>query len=139
MKMNVKKLFSKVRIFKRLKNLADRLEASSQLNDRLRDDNNTLKDQLMARRKTINLLGEKKKKGELYIAQLTKRRDEFLNRLSAIPDASITNFNDYKYWLSEPFIVDSYKKYVADKDAIDGMSAIKGFGEIIKKIDEKED
>lgn len=149
--MNIKKWFSKFRIFKRLKEANITIMDYAYNIDQFRAENNQLKDQLMNRRKRIselettlleavndlNLLGEKKKRGEILIAEIVKRRDEFINRVSAIPDASITNFNDYKYWISEPFIVDSYKTYVVDKDAIDGMSAIKGFGKILKKIDEK--
>ena len=145
--MKIKNFLNRFRFLRKIRLLRERIE-------RLRGDNYTLKGQLMSRRKTINelkenlvksvndlnLVSEKKKRGEIFISQMKKRRDEFLKRIGvAVPDASISNFADYKYWLSEPFIVDHYGSYEADKDIIDGVSAIRGFGKVLKKIDEKED
>lgn len=109
-------------------------------------DNNRLKDQLMTKRKDITDLKDKlvESVNETNLvneatAELKKRRDEFLKRvMKKIPDSTITNFPDYKYWLSEPFIVDNYGSYEADKSIIDGISAIKGLGKVLEKIEEDE-
>jgi len=69
--------------------------------------------------------------------ELIERRDEFLNRLNAgVPQAN--NFPDYKYWLSEPFIVEKYEIYKEEDKHVDGMSAIKGLGQIFKDLDDKD-
>ena len=135
--------------------------------ERFRKENYELKGQLIKKRHIIvawelkileltndlNLLGseldivkEKKKKAEKRIAEhvkiskeITARRDEFLSRVKAPPDVSITSFNDYKYWISEPFIIADYKVYEPAKGDIDGMSAIRGLGKVFDNIDEKKD
>ncbi len=66
--------------------------------------------------------------------ELIERRDEFLNRLNAgIPQAN--SFPDYKYWLSEPFIKEEYEIYKEDDKHIDGISAVKGLGQVLKNIE----
>ena len=109
---------------------------------RLREENIQLKDQMINKRKLIksmsknivdtcndfNLLGvkcdkvvEKKAKASKLIATLKitmgetkRRREEFLRRLdSKIPDEVIGGrFENYKYWLAEPFIVDEYEQHL---------------------------
>ena len=145
--MKIKKWLGKLRIFKRMRFLESKVRAYQEAN-------HNLKGMLMNRRKTIkelkdnllktvndlNLLEGKKKKGEIYIAELTKRRDEFLRRVqSPVGDANVDRLEDYKFFLSEPFIVDKFEKFVQDTEDIDGDSATKGLGIIFEKLDEKKE
>ena len=121
-------------------------------NAALRKDLYIIKGQMIEKRKTIkelndnliktvndlNLVAEKKKKGEILIGQLVKRRDELLHRIgSKHIEPSIATFADYKFWIAEPFIKEAFKHYEIDEKAIDAVSAIKGLGSVIKNIDEK--
>ena len=150
--LKIKKFFNNLRIFKRVKVLTASVANLVESNGLLRDENYRLKGQMITKRKLIkeqgdNIIktvldlencGSKKKKGEILIAQLIGRRDELLHRIgSKIIDPSIGTFADYKFWVAEPFIKDTYSHYKPDKDQIDGVSAIRGLGSVIKKIDEK--
>jgi len=129
---------------------------------RLREENNQLKDNLMNKRKLLknisenlvktinqfNIVSEKKARASKKIAelvgtskQLIRRRDEFIKRLkSAIPDEVIGGrFENYKYWLAEPFIKDEYVEHKEVNDNttfIDSFSAYRGITKVLK--DEQE-
>ena len=124
----------------------------------IREENFNLKGQLMKRRKIIkelndnlvkttndlNLLGDKKKKAEIFISQLIKRRDEFLRRIESKTYIDINSMADYKFFLSEPFIKEHYDSYNPNIDDVDRPSIIKGLGKVLdemelKKSDEKPD
>jgi predicted nuclease with TOPRIM domain len=145
----------KIRIFKRLKDLKLLIE-------RFREENHQLKGQMIQRRKVIaemkqtimdlnngySLLAEKKDKATKHVAtlavankELESRRDEFIKRLkSKIPDDVIGGrFENYKYWLAEPFIVKEYKKWhgVNDREAfVDQFAVYRGLDKVLE--DEKE-
>jgi hypothetical protein len=147
----IRKWISKINIFKRLKD-------AELLISGLKESNYILKGQLMTRRKTMISLVEdmktlkkeyddltlkletvemKKRKASVVIAQLVNRRDEFLSRLAApVPSVDIDNFADYKYWISEPFIVEKYDIFTSGKD-VDTKSVLKGLDTIFKNVDGK--
>ena len=138
LKNRLKGVFKTINIFTYIRDLKTKIGL-------FREENDRLKQQLINRRKIIkelktnllNSINDFNLQSE-QAEQLIKRRDEFINRLSATPDASINNWADYKFWISEPFIVESFEPYKHDKDAIDGVSAIRGFCNLLKKIDEKD-
>ena len=131
--------------------------------ERLREENNLLKDQLITKRKeakimsktivdtcdNINLLQdkivslqEKKKKAEIHIAELVGRKNEVLRRLkSKIPDEVIGGrFENYKYWIGQPFIVENYFAHLKVDDTatfIDSFAAYRGLAKVLE--DEKKD
>ncbi len=126
------------------------LELYKGSNEYLRQEARQLKDQLYNRRHTIeelkNNLVESVNSINLINAELDimcksvdelkARRDEFIKRLQS-PTPEANNFPDYKYWLSESFIVDNYTPYKFDDTHIDGVSAIKGLGNILKEMDKE--
>lgn len=94
-----------------------------------------LRDNLVNTVNELNLLGEKMSEKSKTVKELSRRRDEFLKRVSAVViDTSIDNFPDYKYWISEPFIKDKYEPYSKDDDDIDEMSAIRGLGKLFNNV-----
>ena len=149
----------KIRIFKRLREYKDRefnfRNNIQNLYIKIWDLKKELKDVSESFIKAIEehkiemaKIADKHEKASKHIAEfkkshteLVKRRDEFLKRLkSKIPDEVIGGkFENYKYWLSEPFIVVKYEPYISinDRDVfIDPFSATRG---IINIIDNKEE
>ncbi len=148
--MNIKNFIYKLRIFKRIKDLTYRLS-------RFRKENNQLKDQMIFKRKVItelksnimkqneeySKLSEKKDKASKHVVrmsnarkELESRRDEFLNRMkSKIPDDIIGGrFEDYKYWLAEPFIIKEFTRHMKVKEGttfIDSFAAYRGISKVL--------
>jgi len=129
---------------------------------RLREENNQLKDNLANKRKLLktisenlvktvaqfNIISEKKDRASKKIAELVnigkqydRRRNEVIKRLeSKMPDDIISGrFEDYKYWIAEPFIVDQYDEHKKINDNItfiDSFSAYRGIAKVLE--DEQE-
>ena len=147
----IKKWLGKFRIFKKIRFLESKIKA-------YQEENYNLKGMLMMKRKTItelkdnlvktvndlNLLGEKldtvevkKKKAEILISQLVKRRDEFIKRIESKTYIDINSMADYKFFLSEPFIKDHYDPYNPKIDDVDRPSIIKGLGKVLDEMELK--
>lgn len=149
--LKIKKWFGNLRVFKRIREAEETIKNYAYNIDQFRAENDQLKDQLMARRKTIkelkdnlikttndlNLLGDKKKKAEIFISQLIKRRNEFLRRIESKTYIDINSMADYKFFLSEPFIKDHYDSYNPNIDDVDRPSIIKGLGKVLDDMDLK--
>lgn len=74
------------------------------------------------------------------IHDLVTRRDEFLKRLkSKVPDDVLGGqFEDYKMWIAEPYIVKEFEPYKpkSDRDVyIDPHSLLKSIPKMVKKIE----
>jgi len=143
------------------KNVFKRLKDAEILIKNLDDENYMIKGMLMEKDKKIdvltkdlvetvneyNILGEefeklkiKKDKASKIICELTKRRNEFLKRVNTpVPDAEITNFPDYKYWLAQSFIVDNFEPFNPKDDKIDMVSSIKGLATVLREAEKLND
>lgn len=151
------KIIIKIKEYLRKKNVFKRLKDAEFLIKNLDKENYMIKGMLMKKDKKIdvlknelvgavneyNNLGEKvdkleKKKASAskIICELVNRRDEFLKRVNApVPDAEVSTFADYKYWLSESFIVDKYTHYDPKDESIDIDSTIKGLATVLREAE----
>lgn len=151
------KFLKKIRIFKRLREYKTKIIL-------FREENYRLKGQLIGKRKSIeeiktrlidlnskhSILTEKKEKASKHIAKLVvanrelkRRRDESIKRLrSEVPDEVIGGrFENYKYWIAEPFIVEKFTSYngIQDRELfIDQFAAYRGLNKVLTDEQKRE-
>lgn len=130
----IKRSLKKFRIFKRLR------EYKTEIN-RLRDVLIVRNRDIIKIKKEFFVNIKEVLKSRENFRQISIRRDEFLRRLqSKIPDDIMSeSFENYKYWLSEPFIIEKYKSYIEPKDKdvyIDRLSAIRGIDKVLDKAED---
>lgn len=95
-----------------------------------------LKEEILNTVNDLNLLGDKLTEKENTVKEMIRRRDEVIKRIQ-IKVPPTNNFPAYKYWISEPFIKDSFEEYTESKDEIiDEISALKGLDNALKQFNE---
>jgi len=153
--MNIKKWIGKLRIFKRLREMkAERYMFINELALRNRDIKILKEELITVAKELIDNEAEFKKKIVDYtrelerqdniIKELIERRDEFLIRIRAkVPDSVLTSrFENYKFYLAEPFIRSKYDKTELPKEKevfVDVPSAVEAIGKIVEDENEKKD
>lgn len=151
---NIKEYLSRKNVFKRLKdaeilikNLDDENYMIKGLLMEYQKKTDVLSKELIDAVNEYNILGEelekvktKKESATKIIHELSKRRDEFLKRVYAqVPDAEISNFSDYKYWLAQSFIVDNFVPFNTKNENIDMVSSIKGLATVLREAEKLND
>lgn len=134
---------AKLRIFKRLREYKTKIAM-------LREENNMIKGFMIQKRKQIEELKAKimlmnndySDLNKIKI-ELERRRDEVIKRLkSEIPDGVIGGrFENYKYWIAEPFIVDKYENFVGvnpNEAFVDNFAVMRKLERVVKDEQKRE-
>lgn len=106
------------------------------------EENNKLLDILTDKVKIMEYIKNEARRYKSYYEELKKRRDEFIKRIDGkIPDNVIGgHFENYKFWLAQPFIEKDYEEYTNVEDTslfIDGHATIKALSRAAGVLNEQ--